>query len=174
MLFKDFLKELEKVFTKIDKKAFDGFVSEIKKAKRVYVVGAGRSGLVAKNLAMRLVRLGKEVFVIGETVTPVVKSGDLLIAISGSGETGSVLSAVKICRVKGTKILGVTGVVDSPLAKLSHLLIIIPAQIPQRLGSHYQLRELVGVPERSPTKSLFEVCALIFFEVGVSKLSGNQ
>lgn len=174
MPFKDIFKELKKVLKKIDQKDFKNFVKEIKKAKRIYVVGAGRSGLIAKYLAMRLVRLRKKTFVIGETITPSVRPNDLLIVISGSGETGDVLSTVKISRVMGARVLGITAVPDSPLAKLSHILILIPAQIPKRLGNYYQLRELIGVPERSPIKSLFEVCALIFLEVGVSKLNGNK
>ncbi len=173
-MFKGFLKELKKVLAKINLRDVSSFAEEVKKAKKVYLIGAGRSGLVAKNLAMRLVRLKKEAFVIGETITPEVKNGDLLVVISGSGETGEILSTVKICRVKGAKVLGITGVADSPLAKLSHVLIIIPAQIPQRLGNQYQLRELIGVPERSPVKSLFEVCSLIFLEVAVARLNTRK
>ena len=150
------------------------FINEIKKAKRIYVVGAGRSGLVAKYLAMRLVRLSKTTFVIGETITPKINANDLLIAISGSGETGDVLSAVKIARVLGARILSLSGTADSPLAKISHLLVLIPAKIPRRLGNQYQLRELIGVPERSPTKSLFELCTLIFLELAVSKINENK
>ena len=171
--FDNFLKELKKVIKKINQEDLEIFCQEVKKTKQIYTVGAGRSGLVAKNLAMRLIRLRKKTYVVGETINPAVNEGDLVIAISGSGETGSVLSAVKIARVKGAKILSLSAVVDSPLAKLSHNLILIPAQIPQRIGNQYQLRELIGVPERSPVKSLFEVCALIFLEVAVNKINGR-
>lgn len=174
LIFSDFLRELKKLLNKIEPSCLKVFTKEIRKAKRVYLLGVGRSGLVAKYLAMRLVRIGKKIFVVGETVTPQVNNNDLLVVISGSGETGEVLSTVKICRVKGAKVLGITAVLDSPLAKLSHTLIIIPAKIPTRLGNQYQLRELIGVPERSPIKSLFEVCALIFIEVGVSKLNDKK
>lgn len=174
MEFKLLLNELRKVLRGIDKKGLVAFKEEIIKSKRVFVVGAGRSGLIAKNLAMRLVRLRKDVYVVNETVTPKVRTNDLLIAISGSGETGEVISAVKLSRVLGARIMGICAVKDSPLAKLSHLLIIIPAKIPQRLGIQYQLRELIGVPERSPVKSLFELASLIFLEVAVDKLNGKQ
>lgn len=170
MIYKLFFKELKRVFDHIHQDEVAKFVDQIKKASRVYVVGSGRSGLVAKNLAMRLVRLKKKTFVIGETVTPTIKTGDLLVAVSGSGESTDVLSAVKISRVLGARILGITAKPQSALAKLSHTLIMIPAQVPQRLGDHYQLRELIGMPERSPVKSLFEVCALIFLDISVNKL----
>jgi len=172
--FNNYLKELRRVLKKVGNEDVKNFVEEINKAKRVYVIGAGRSGLMAKNLAMRLVRLKKKTFVIGETVNPPVEKGSLIVAVSGSGETGKVLSAVKVCRVKGARVAGITATKDSPLTKLSHIVVMIEARIPQRLGSQYQLRELVGVPERSPVKSLFEVCTLVFFEVAVSKLNGGE
>jgi len=174
MIFRNFLQELKKVLNKIEPKSLKIFTEELKQTKRVYVIGAGRSSLIARNLAMRLVRLKKKTFVIGETITPEVQKGDLLIVVSGSGETGEVISTVKICRVKGARILGITAISDSALAKLSHALIIIPAQIPKRLGNQYQLRELIGVPERSPIKSLFEVCSLIFLELAVSKINDSE
>jgi len=170
MAFNQILKEIKKVFSKISEKEIGIFVYEVKQAKRVYVVGAGRSGLVAKNLAMRLVRLEKETYIVHETVNPKMKSGDLLVAISGSGETNDVLDAVKISRMMGTRILTLTANKNSSIIKISHEVIIIPAQIPVRLGNHYHLRELIGVPERSATKSLFELSALIFLEVAVSRM----
>ena len=174
MEFKLLLNELRKVLKGIDKNELAIFKKEINQCQRIFVVGAGRSGLIAKNLAMRLVRLQKNVFVVNETVIPKVRSNDLLIAISGSGETSEVISAVKLSRVLGARILGITAIKDSPLAKLSHSLIIIPAKIPQRLGIQYQLRELIGVPERSPVKSLFELASLIFLEVVVDKLNEEK
>lgn len=174
MSFKPVLKEINKIFKKISEKDLQTFVHEIKRAKRVYIIGVGRSGLVAKNLAMRLVRLEKETYVVHETINPKMKEGDLLITISGSGETNDILDAVKISRMMGARILTLTADKNSSIIKISHEVIIIPAQIPVRLGNHYHLRELIGVPERSATKSLFELCTLIFLEVGVSRLNENQ
>lgn len=173
MLFKEILKEITKILKKISEKDIKTYVREVNQAKRIYIIGAGRSGLVAKNLAMRLVRLNKEIFVVHETVNPQIKNGDLLIAISGSGETNDILDAVKISRMMGAKVLSLIADKNSSLVKISHEVIVIPAQLPVRLGSHYYLRELIGVPERSPTKSLFELCALIFLEVAISRLNGN-
>jgi len=171
MVFNQILKEIKKVLSKISEREIEIFVREVKQAKRVYVVGAGRSELIAKNLAMRLVRLEKETYVIHETVNPKMKNGDLLIAISGSGETNDILDAVKISRMMEGRVLSLTADKNSSIIKISHEVIIIPAQIPARLGNHYYLRELIGVPERSSTKSLFELCALIFLEVAVSQLN---
>ncbi|MDD1665656.1 MAG: SIS domain-containing protein, partial [Methanomicrobiales archaeon] len=48
----------------------EGLIREILNAKRVYIMGAGRSGLVARAFAMRLMHLGLISYVVGETVTP--------------------------------------------------------------------------------------------------------
>ncbi len=174
MIFKPVLKEIQKILKKISAKDIQTFVHEIEQAKRIYTIGVGRSGLVAKNLAMRLVRLGKETYVVHETVNPKMKEKDLLIAISGSGETNDILDAVKISRMMGARILTLTADGNSSIIKISHEVIVVPAQIPVRLGNHYHLRELIGVPERSAVKSLFEVCTLVFLEVGVSYLDKND
>jgi len=47
----------------------EAFIRELLNAKRIYVMGAGRSGLVAKAFAMRLMHLGLQAFVVGETIT---------------------------------------------------------------------------------------------------------
>ncbi len=174
MPFNQILKELKKVFSHVEEKDVKIFIQEIIAAKRVYVVGAGRSGLIAKNLAMRLVRVGKDTFVVHETVNPQMKKGDLLVVISGSGETSDILDAAKVARVMGARVISLTADSQSPIVKISHTTIVIPSQIPKRLGQHYYLRELIGVPERSAIKSLFEVCALIFVEVATSRINGEK
>lgn len=65
------------------------------KAKRIFIAGAGRSKLVGNFFAMRLVHGGYDVSVVGEIVTPSIKSGDLLIVISGSGETEQLIAFTK-------------------------------------------------------------------------------
>jgi len=76
--------------------------------KRLFVMGAGRSGLVVKGFAMRLMHLGFNVYVVGETVTPAVETDDLLIVISGSGETKSINEMSALAKAKGTRLAAVT------------------------------------------------------------------
>ena len=58
-------------------------IEAIIKSKSIFIFGAGRSGLVGRAFAMRLMHLGKRVFFIGETTTPAVKKGDILFFVSG-------------------------------------------------------------------------------------------
>ena len=61
-------------------------------------MGAGRSGLAAKAFAMRLMHLGFNVYLVGETTTPAVQPDDLVIAVSGSGETPSIANLGTIAK----------------------------------------------------------------------------
>jgi len=83
----------------------DGAVKEAVKAitaaKRVFVYGVGRSGLVARAFAMRLTQLGLDTFFIGETITPIVKAGDLVVVVSNTGSTMSAIQVANIARRVG-------------------------------------------------------------------------
>ena len=68
----------------------EAFLAEILNAQRIYVMGAGRSGLVAKGFAMRLMHLGLQSYVVGETITPALRKGDVIVIFSGSGRTKTV------------------------------------------------------------------------------------
>ena len=162
--------EIQRVTRNIKPKDILAFTDTVNKHQRIYVFGEGRSGLILKSFAMRLARLGKTVYVVGETVTPPVNGNDLLITVSGSGETKTVLETVKICRVMRGQVICLTATINSSLTKLSNAIILIPAELPKRLGNIYQLPELIGVPERPALASVFEIASLIFLEVVAFRL----
>jgi 6-phospho 3-hexuloisomerase len=76
--------------------------------RKILVVGAGRSGLVGKAFAMRLMHLGFNIYVMGETITPAFGVGDLVFVISGSGSTTLPLTVAKMAKSLGAKVLAVT------------------------------------------------------------------
>jgi 6-phospho-3-hexuloisomerase len=77
----------------------------VEKAGRTFIGGAGRSLLVSRFFAMRLVHAGYNVNMIGEVVTPAIKSGDLLVLVSGSGVTETLLQFVKKAKSVGAKLV---------------------------------------------------------------------
>ncbi|HZU00229.1 MAG TPA: hypothetical protein VFA10_11235, partial [Ktedonobacteraceae bacterium] len=79
--------EIEHVLSEVDETQVDTFADQLLAAPRVFVTGEGRSGLMAKAFAMRLMHLGLTVYVVGETTTPALKGSDSLVAVSGSGTT---------------------------------------------------------------------------------------
>lgn len=147
--------ELEDIIERLDGRAAEPLVRLIQQADRVFVVGAGRSGLVLRMAAMRLMHLGLTVHVVGESTTPAIGSGDLLIAASGSGTTSSVVQAATTAARIGAKVAAYTTTMHSALATLSDRVFIIPAA---------QKTDHRGTLSRQYSGSLFEQALLIATE----------
>lgn len=99
----------------------------LRKANRIFIYGEGRSGLMGKAFAMRLMHGGYHVYVVGETITPSIAEGDLLIAISGSGSTGIIYDFAKKAKKMGVTVILVSTRRDSKIAKISDYVLVIPA-----------------------------------------------
>jgi len=145
-------------------------IDSIKKANRIFLMGVGRSGLVSRSFAMRLVHLGLTAHVIGETTTPSIAKEDLLIAVSGSGSTNSVVKAVDIARKVGTKVLAVTSYPNSDLGKLSDYVVKIEGRTKVDSTRDDLKRELTGYEQLTPLGTLFEDTVMIFFDGIIAKL----
>jgi len=120
------LDEIISVLSKVDRNQMEEIVNFINKDIRIFVDGEGRSGLMSKGFAMRLMHLGYEVYVVGETINPAVKKGDIYFSVSGSGESENVILNTKKAKVKGCCIISVTSKPQSTLSSLSDKLIIVP------------------------------------------------
>jgi 6-phospho-3-hexuloisomerase len=103
-------------------------------ARRVFVTGAGRSGLALKMAAMRLMHLGLTVHVAGEVTTPAIGKGDLLLVASGSGTTAGAVHAAEVALKAGAEVLALTASPASTLGALAQGLIVIPAATKQDHG----------------------------------------
>ncbi|MTE23682.1 6-phospho-3-hexuloisomerase [Microbacterium sp. ZXX196] len=98
---------------------------------RVFVHGAGRSGIALRMTAMRLAHLGLRVHVVGDATTPAIARGDLLLVASGSGTTGSIVRAAESARAAGARVAVWTTASDSPLGRLADVVAVIPAAAKQ-------------------------------------------
>ena len=125
-------------------------------SKQVFVYGSGRSGLVGKFFAMRLVQLGMTSYFIGETITPVVTDEDCVVLISNTGKTKSTLLVASVVKRIGAKIIALTSNADSPLAKYADLVIPISPRN--------------GRGELAPLGTLFEISTVIFLDSLISEL----
>lgn len=119
--------EIAAVAGGVDPEEVAGLASELRLAGRIFVAGAGRSGLVLKMAAMRLMHLGLTVHVVGETTAPAIRSGDLLLAASGSGTTASVVKAAETAAAQGARVAAYTTNAGSPLAEVASAVVLIPA-----------------------------------------------
>ncbi|MBY0099201.1 6-phospho-3-hexuloisomerase [Mesobacillus maritimus] len=127
--------EISGVLGQIDENEAAQLGNELENAKRIFIAGTGRSGLVGKVFAMRLMHSGYSVYVVGETITPSIETGDLLLAISGSGSTGSLVQYAKTAKKIDAKVALVTTNKESVIGELSDCVITIPAATKKRLPS---------------------------------------
>jgi 6-phospho-3-hexuloisomerase len=139
-------------------------------AERVFVAGQGRTGLVARMFAMRLMQIGLEAYIVGETLTPAIRSGDLLIAASGSGETPGVVRVAQKARELGARVAVVTCTANSSLAKVGDHLTLLPGK---------SIKTSTQVSTRLPLANVLEHCTLIFLDcvgawLAVQKGATNQ
>jgi len=128
------------------------------KASRIFVAGAGRSGLIAKFFAMRLMHGGYEVFVVGEIVTPSIRKGDLFIVISGSGETETMIAFTKRAKELGAQIALLTTKSSSTIGDMSDMVF--------QIGTPEQYGKIVGMP----MGTTFELSTLFFLEATISHI----
>ena len=121
--------EISGVLAAVDQVKVEALGVAILEAQGVFVCGAGRSLLMMKAFAMRLMHLGMHAYVVGETITPAIRAGDLLIAGSGSGETRTTLAMVEAARQRGARTAAITAHPGSPIAQACDLVLEIPAAI---------------------------------------------
>ncbi len=139
--------------------------------KVVLVVGAGRSGLVGKSFAMRLMHLGFRTHVLGETVTPAVGTNDLILTISGTGTTGIVVDAAKAGKKVGAKVVSLTSHEDSPIGKISDHVVVIPGRTKGGEETDYFSRQILGIHEPlAPLGTLFEIASMLVLDSVIVEL----
>ncbi len=145
--------EIEQVIRKVDEKQVEILADAMLKASRVFVTGEGRSGLMAKAFAMRLMHLGMTVYVIGETTTPALKESDTLVAASGSGTTSETVHIAQQAKELDCMLFVVTTDPESKLAQLAAHTLAIPAATKWRRAGE--------VASQQPLGSLFDQCCHI-------------
>jgi len=166
------LNNIESAQEFLDEKAIDEFEDIIIESKNIFVTGAGRSGLAAKAFAMRLMHLGLSAYVVGETISPAIYEDDCIIAISGSGETNTIVSAAKIAKNRGSKVLALTSYPESTLGQLADSYILVKGRTKKEVDDeNYIKRQIHGnYTSLTPLGTAFELTTLVFLDAIVSEL----
>lgn len=146
------LEENRKISTQLSADDLASLATLLQQANRIFVTGAGRSGLMLRAAAMRLMHLGLTVYVAGETTTPAIAAGDLLLAASGSGTTGAIVKAAEKAVAAGATVAALCAIRESPLAALAAEVVVIPAAQKQDFG---------GTLSQQYAGSLFEQSILL-------------
>ncbi len=141
---------------RIDENSVLQAVKIIKDARAIFVYGSGRSGLVGKFFAMRLVQLGLISYFVGETITPVVRREDAVVLISNTGKTKSTILVADIVRRIGAKVIVITSDPNSPLTRLADVVICIKPENNRK--------------DLAPLGTLFEISSVIFLDSLISQL----
>ena len=169
---KAILNNIETAQDYLDEEAIEKFEEIIMGSKNFFVTGAGRSGLAAKAFAMRLMHIGLSAFVVGETNSPAIYADDCIVAISGSGETNTIVSAARIAKNRGSKVLALTSYPDSTLGQLCDSYILVKGRTKKEVDDeNYMKRQIHGnYTSLTPLGTAFELTTLVFLDAIVSEL----
>ena len=131
-------------------------------AKRIVIVACGTSwhaGLVAEYMIEELCRIPVEVEYASEFRyrNPVISKGDVIIAISQSGETADTMVALESAKEQGAFILGVVNAVGSSIARISHA------------GAYTHSGPEIGVASTKAFTGQLAVLAMIALKLGYAK-----
>ena len=157
----------------ISDEEIEALISEILNTNRVYTMGAGRSGLVAKAFAMRLMHLGFTAYVVGETVTPAMKPGDLIVVFSGSGATRTIADIAETAKGIGGRLCLITSKRDSRIARIADCVVIIESQRDRVAdeSAEFEIRQMMGEHRSfAPLGTIFETAAMVFADAIISRL----
>ncbi|MFZ6024640.1 MAG: glutamine--fructose-6-phosphate transaminase (isomerizing) [Bacteroidota bacterium] len=145
----------------------DNHIEALKNAQRILIVACGTSwhaGLIAEYQIEELCRIPVEVEYASEFRyrNPVVNKGDVIIAISQSGETADTLVALESAKEKGAFIFGVVNAVGSSIARLSHA------------GAYTHAGPEIGVASTKAFSGQLAVLAMMALKIGYAKGTIDQ
>lgn len=150
---KSVLDELQFTMGKLDDEECAEAVKLINGANKIFVLALGRVGFMIRAFAMRMMHMGKEAYVVGETITPNCEAGDLLIVGTASGSTQQLNNIAEKAKGFGANVLALTGTKDSPVTKIADVSVIIQAPSKNQTTSDFKSAQ--------PMASLFEQSVLL-------------
>jgi 6-phospho-3-hexuloisomerase len=166
-LTQSMLRELGTALDGVDPAEADTLRDEIQQARRVFIAGRGRTGLIMRGFAMRLMHLGLAAYVVDDVTTPAIAPGDLLIVGSGSGRTESLVGAAARAQSLGARVALVTAAAESPIGERAACVLNISAPSPKNASP--------GAPTSiQPMGSLFEQALGLLLDALIVQLMGEM
>jgi len=144
-------KEVAAALKKIPRTIPDTICAELFRAKRVFVWGIGRSGMIGKMFAIRLRHLGIESWFVDEPICPPFAKNDLLFVFSKTGKKKMLMQPVAVAKREKMRIVGISSP-DTPLLKRVHVPLPVPLSSSKQFGG-----------------SLFEQCLFLTLETCVER-----
>lgn len=156
-------KKIGEILKKVNSEDIEKIKKIFLKSERIFVYGAGRSGLVAKAFAIRLGHLGFQTFVIGETITAPVQKGDLVIIVSGSGETIPAVMTAEIAHNLEAYVVSITAKKKSDIAKFADITLFIKSTCHEEERKKY-----------APLGTLFEASVWVLLDGLIADLLDSK
>ncbi|MFS0778523.1 6-phospho-3-hexuloisomerase [Neobacillus sp. 3P2-tot-E-2] len=150
------VQELSRTIELISDEEAEELVNKILESNKIFVAGAGRSGFMGKSFVMRMMHMGIDAYIVGETVTANLEPGDLLILGSGSGETKTLVAFAEKAKNIGGTVAAITISPDSTIGKLADIVVKLPGAPKDQSTGDYQTIQPMG--------SLFEQTMLLFYD----------
>ncbi|WP_242822680.1 MurR/RpiR family transcriptional regulator [Oribacterium parvum] len=123
-IFSKSVRELEETWGILDFSLIQKVADLIHKARRIAVIGVGRSKITVEALFSRLYRIGYPIMKFSDSheivnITSILEEKDLLICVSNFGLSKSVVEGAKRAKKRGIKVVGISSIKESPLSKVS-------------------------------------------------------
>ena len=166
------LQEIGGVIQSIDEREIEQMIGMILESKenKILLIGTGRSGFVGRAFALRLMHLGFNVYVSGETITPALTPDDLVVVISGSGTTTTSVAQAEVAHKIGSKIIAITSHADSPLAKVAGEVVVVKGRTKLDQIRDYEGRQIRGEYDNAPLGTMFELSVMVFLDSVIADL----
>lgn len=150
------LADLKRVLDAVSVRELGAFARALLQADRIFVTGLGRTGLMARGFAMRLMHLGRRVYHVGDVITPSIRRGDLLVIATRTGRSKVLGHYIAMARRVRANVAVVTADGKSPAAKSADTVLAIDDRRAE--GARR------GARRRLPLGSLFEQALLVVLD----------
>lgn len=135
----------------------------------IFLYGAGRSGFIGRSFAQRLMHLGIKSCFVSDAVTYQYKENDLLILISGSGETTSTVAIAQKAKQIGGKIILLSNNPTSTIGKISDITISIEGKSKDIALSQESLAPYTSLFDISTLAVLDSIAGVLMNKLGVTE-----
>lgn len=126
-LTKTVIAENVAILNAVDPQEIEALIGEILRAKTIQIYGMGRMQLSARAFAMRLKHMGLDTYVVYDTTTPHIGTGDLLI--THCAVTNVELNVITCAKQAGARIALLTAHPENEHGQLADLCVLVPGQI---------------------------------------------
>ncbi|MDD3745826.1 MAG: 6-phospho-3-hexuloisomerase [Anaerostipes sp.] len=160
--------ELNKYSNMVKEEEIQAMADVVKSANKIFLAGAGRSGLAARAFTNRLLHMGFDVHFVGEISCPPIKKGDLIVLGSGSGSTQSLIVMGKKAQGVGAKIATVTMFPEHAIGEMAEVIVKVPGATPKKGADEKDSAESI-----QPMGNLFEQMTWLVYDSIIMNLMAD-